>query len=67
MSRQGVGKQGLSVSQHSFGVATGGLRRGLVLCRDMTLGGATAMLHCEVEACCNKVFFIVTGFSCLVS
>ena len=66
VSRQGVGQQGLSVSQHSFGVVIGELLRGLVLGRDMTLGVATTTLQCEVEACCDIVFFVAIGFDCLV-
>ena len=45
----------------------GGLHRGLVLYRDMTLGVATAALQWETEVCREKVFTVAIGFGCLVS
>ena len=37
------------------------------LCRDMTPGVSTAAFQCGTEACCDRVFSIMTGFSHLVS
>ena len=37
------------------------------LCRDMTLGVATTAFQCGTEACYDRVFSIMTGFSHLVS
>ena len=55
------------MSQHSFGVATGGLGRGMVLCCDMTRGVATTAQECGTEACHDRAFSVVTRFGHLVS
>ena len=62
-----LGSRGPLVSQHIFGVATRGLRRGMVWCRDMTLGVAKAMLQWKTEVYRDRVFFVTTGFGCLMS
>ena len=55
------------MSKHSFGVATRGLRRGMVWCRDMTLDVATTTLQWKTEVCRDRVFSVATGFGCLAS
>ena len=55
------------MSQHSFGVATGGLGRGMVLCRNMTSGVATTAQECGTEACRDRAFSVAIGFGFLVS
>ena len=66
VSRQGVGQQEPSVSRPNFGVATRGLRRGMVWYRDMTFGVTTMSLQWKTKVCRDKVFSVSTGFGCLV-